>query len=77
LKHASLGKIAEGSDALVEHAIFVFPAAHQRRLRTGNPLERVNMENPNSVLSSKYQSILQKNLAPPGQHLPTPDARKT
>src|SRR5271169_2083578 len=25
-------------------AIFAFPAAHQRRLRTSNPLERVNME---------------------------------
>ena len=25
-------------------AVFAFPAAHQRRLRTSNPLERVNME---------------------------------
>jgi putative transposase len=25
-------------------AIFAFPAGHQRRLRTSNPLERVNME---------------------------------
>jgi len=25
-------------------AVFAFPAAHQRRLRTTNPLERVNME---------------------------------
>jgi len=25
-------------------AVFAFPSAHQRRLRTTNPLERVNME---------------------------------